>query len=174
MTLTPFLCNLSSVFLEMFRSSGAENRLLQPAFAGDYSSCRYVLKTIHWTKWWNGCMVSRLGIFCVIQPNTLQKDGKLCSISMKGVKIQKMLNNYLKHAYLSFRLMREVKIVLPLCFFSFPRKSIFVVNWDFPFPEVIPGISRCVVLDHTGFAALPLWRAFLSMGLKCRLIELSR
>lgn len=31
MTLAPFLCNLSSVCLEMFRSSGAENPLLQPS-----------------------------------------------------------------------------------------------------------------------------------------------
>ncbi|KAK2535569.1 hypothetical protein Q9966_006791 [Columba livia] len=47
MALTPFLCNLFNVCLEMFRRSGAENPLLQPAFAGDYSSHWYMLKEIH-------------------------------------------------------------------------------------------------------------------------------
>lgn len=68
MALTPFLCNLSNVCLEMFRSSGPENPLLQPAFAEDYSSHYCMLKEIHWTKWWNSCMVPRLEIFCERDP----------------------------------------------------------------------------------------------------------
>lgn len=128
MALTPYSCNLSSVCLEMFRSSGAENPLLQPAFAGDYSSHWYMLKEIHWTNGWNGYTVSRPESFCVCEPaNHPAQAGKLCSIFIKGVKIQ-MSNSSVHHAHLSFRLTREVKIELSLCFFLIPRKSILGVN----------------------------------------------
>lgn len=129
MALTPYSCNLSSVCLEMFRSSGAENPSLQPAFAGDCSSHWSMLKEIHWTKRWNVYLVSRPETFCACEPaNHPAKAGKLRSIFIKGVKIQKMSNSSVKHVYLSFRLAKEVKVELSLCFFLIPRKSILGFN----------------------------------------------
>lgn len=118
MALTPYLCNLSSDCLEMFRSSGAENPMLQPAFARDYSSPCFMLEEIHWERDENAIGLQDWKVFVhVTQPTTLLKDGKLHSIVVNGVEMQKISNSCLRHVYLNFRLTREMKVVLSLCFF---------------------------------------------------------
>lgn len=172
MALTPFLCNLSNVCLEMFRSSGAENPLLQPAFAGDYSSHWYVLKEIHQTTWRNGSMVSTLEIFCECdRAKPLAQRWKAAFCFYERGKNTKGVEQLFEVRMFELQVTREVKVLLPLCFFSVPRKSIFGVK---ALGFLMMSICWYIIPDHSDFAALPLWRAFLSMGLKSQLFELSR
>lgn len=77
----------------------------------------------------NVYLVSRPETFCACEPANLPaKAGKLRSIFIKVVKIQKTSNSSVKHVHLSFRLAREVKIELSLCFCLIPRTSVLGVN----------------------------------------------
>lgn len=149
----PFPCAIRPVFA--WRCSEVVEQKIpcyRPAYAGDYSSHWYMLKEIHWTKWWNGCVPSKLEIFFECDPAKCPV--KLCSFFsfLKGVKIPKMLSRSLKCAYLSFRLIREVKIVLLLLLI--PRESTLGADWSSSFSEIMPNIHCFVILVHTDFTAL--------------------